>query len=539
MIDAIAVVAFAVFLCAADQAVEDRKQSDMADVSDRRGDNTLTADDPVMEDQRAADQGTAPEDARPREDRTKQPEETLGSEDPPEQPEETLADQGTAPGEARQPEDRTEQSEEARMSENPPGGRTEQSEDPSGMQDREQGEPVQIPDLSGEYAVILGGITKEAIAGYPVDDSFLMWLYDRYGDTAIRELSALVADGGMNAGCWRDLTGATIHALWMDYCRDTGYQSDLLAQVHWEDGKDAGSITLGFAGDTKEEAWTAIADGFAQEKMPKAGISRELFEIMQQTDVVFLNRESEENGAWTDVRDAESSETDLEYYVVKNRKIGIVRVSLVEDDAGQRAPSEDEGSAAADDVLSRAAALISEASEKSDTVIVMVRWGKDGNLYPDAGQMDAARVFVTAGADAVVGGHAHRLQGVGHISGVPVAYSLGNLRFSDGILYTAYVQITIGEDGGLKVRYIPCIQEEDQTKLLNEKEERDAYYRYVMAISGAAGMDGEGNVYDKREKEIPSGVIVYDSDQSTTGICGMEDVNGTPIDPFGNDRRTS
>ena len=139
MIDAIAVVAFAVFLCAADQAVEDRKQSDMADVSDRRGDNTLTADDPVMEDQRAADQGTDPEDARPREYRTKQPEETLGSEDPPEQPEETLADQGTAPGEAR-------------MSENPPGGRTEQSEDPSGMQDREQGEPVQIPYLSGEYA---------------------------------------------------------------------------------------------------------------------------------------------------------------------------------------------------------------------------------------------------------------------------------------------------------------------------------------------------------------------------------------------------
>ena len=502
MIDAVAVVAFAVFLCAADQTVEDRKQSDTADVSDQRGDEALTADGPAKED--------------------------LGS-----------ADQEKAPGEAPVSDDQTKQPEEGQTSEDPREDRTEQSEDPSGMPDREQGEPVQIPDLSGEYAVILGGITKEAIAGYPVDDSFLMWLYDRCGDTAIRELSALVADGEMNAGCWRDLTGATIHALWMDYCRDTGYQSDLLAQVHWEDGKDAGAVTLGFAGDTGEEAWTAIADGFAQEKTPKAGISGELFELMQQTDVVFLNRESEENGAWTDVRDAESSETDLGYYVVKNRKIGIVRVSLVEDDAGQGAPAGDEGTAAADDVLSRAAALISEASEKSDTVIVLVRWGTEGNLYPDAGQTDAARVFVTAGADAVVGGHAHRLQGIGHISGVPVAYSLGNLRFSDGILYTAYVQITIGEDGGLKVQYIPCIQEEDQTRLLNEKEERDAYYRYVMAISAAAGMDGEGNVYDKRQMEIPSGVIVYDSDQSTTGICGMEDVNGTPIDPFGNDRRTS
>jgi 2',3'-cyclic-nucleotide 2'-phosphodiesterase (5'-nucleotidase family) len=66
------------------------------------------------------------------------------------------------------------------------------------------------------------------------------------------------------------------------------------------------------------------------------------------------------------------------------------------------------------------------ADRHADVVVVYVHWGIQGESCPTARQRSLARALVERGADVVVGSHAHRLQGDGHLAGGYVAYGLGN-----------------------------------------------------------------------------------------------------------------
>ena len=62
----------------------------------------------------------------------------------------------------------------------------------------------------------------------------------------------------------------------------------------------------------------------------------------------------------------------------------------------------------------------------SDTVVVYLHWGVEAERCPSSRQRQLALALVRAGADIVVGGHAHRQQGVGTMDGALVGYGLGN-----------------------------------------------------------------------------------------------------------------
>lgn len=102
-------------------------------------------------------------------------------------------------------------------------------------------------------------------------------------------------------------------------------------------------------------------------------------------------------------------------------------------------------------------------------MIAYVHWGTEGKIHYGQDQTEIADLCVKAGADAVIGGHPHRLQGVEFIKNVPVAYSVGNFWFSTGKLYTTIAQIQIDDSGSLKLRMIPCIQDSLTPSILTEK----------------------------------------------------------------------
>ena len=112
---------------------------------------------------------------------------------------------------------------------------------------------------------------------------------------------------------------------------------------------------------------------------------------------------------------------------------------------------------------------LKRAKKNSDYVIAYVHWGTEGKIHYGQDQTEIADLCVKAGADAVIGGHPHRLQGVEFIKNVPVAYSVGNFWFSTGKLYTTIAQIQIDDSGSLKLRMIPCIQDSLTTSILTEK----------------------------------------------------------------------
>ncbi|WKN48207.1 CapA family protein [Nocardioides sp. Arc9.136] len=72
---------------------------------------------------------------------------------------------------------------------------------------------------------------------------------------------------------------------------------------------------------------------------------------------------------------------------------------------------------------------VARAQERADVVVVLPHWGTQYTHEPVPVQRTVARRLVAAGADLVVGGHPHWVQGVDAVAGVPVVHSLGNFVF--------------------------------------------------------------------------------------------------------------
>ncbi|MCL2655187.1 MAG: CapA family protein [Coriobacteriia bacterium] len=76
-----------------------------------------------------------------------------------------------------------------------------------------------------------------------------------------------------------------------------------------------------------------------------------------------------------------------------------------------------------------AAVAAAKASKSYDYIIVMMHWGVEGDYQNSKRQSTEAHAFIDAGADAVIGSHPHRIQGVEYYKSGLIAYSLGNFVF--------------------------------------------------------------------------------------------------------------
>lgn len=74
---------------------------------------------------------------------------------------------------------------------------------------------------------------------------------------------------------------------------------------------------------------------------------------------------------------------------------------------------------------------VQAARADSDTVVVFLHWGIEKETCPSGDQQALAQTLVDAGADIVVGGHAHRIQGGGRLGEAAVHYGLGNFLFKE------------------------------------------------------------------------------------------------------------
>jgi poly-gamma-glutamate synthesis protein (capsule biosynthesis protein) len=72
---------------------------------------------------------------------------------------------------------------------------------------------------------------------------------------------------------------------------------------------------------------------------------------------------------------------------------------------------------------------VGAARATADTVVVFLHWGTETHTCPNEAQRTLSQQLVDAGADVIVGGHAHRLQGGGRLGGAAVHYGLGNFAF--------------------------------------------------------------------------------------------------------------
>ncbi len=118
---------------------------------------------------------------------------------------------------------------------------------------------------------------------------------------------------------------------------------------------------------------------------------------------------------------------------VHGERIAIIAATQVIDSDLQSAwtaTATQPGLASAYDVSDLVAA-VEKARQWADTVVVYVHWGTELDACPNPLQEPLAQVLVQAGADIVVGTHAHVLLGGGYLGSAYVDYGLGNFAFYD------------------------------------------------------------------------------------------------------------
>ncbi|MBB4913141.1 CapA family protein [Streptosporangium saharense] len=102
---------------------------------------------------------------------------------------------------------------------------------------------------------------------------------------------------------------------------------------------------------------------------------------------------------------------------------------------------------------------VRRARRNSDTVIVHLHWGTELQKCPNEAQRALAPKLVAAGADVVVGGHAHILLGSGYLGKGYVNYGMGNFVFYNWgpeTGRTGVLTLTINGRRVLKDRWTPA-----------------------------------------------------------------------------------
>lgn len=407
--------------------------------------------------------------------------------------------------------------------------------------------------------VLLTAGSSEFYKNYPVDESFFLWLESRYGIGTMKQIADKLSTGGAKPDLWYQMTGCSMHVLWLEFCKTLDYQTYRLDNVTWKDAADSGKIHIDFVGDINfDPTWYTMEYAISQGGVDSC-ISESLLKELQSADITMVNNEfcytnetkTQEGKAYsfktapenvelldllgTDIVSLANNHTcdygekglletmdtlrehkivysgagrnlaeasAVQYFVTGGRKIAFVSATEIErfyhftKKAGEKTPG-----VLKTQQREAVLAALKEARANSDYVIMFVHWGAEGKVKQDSDQRALAREYVNAGVDAVIGSHPHRLQGVEFVEKVPIVYSLGNFWFSTGTLYATVAQIQIDSSGELSLSLLPCIQKGNKTRLLTKKEDQKKFYQYVADLSDNVQIDEAGVFMERDEND--------------------------------------
>ncbi|MEJ3744231.1 CapA family protein [Actinomycetes bacterium KLBMP 9797] len=107
----------------------------------------------------------------------------------------------------------------------------------------------------------------------------------------------------------------------------------------------------------------------------------------------------------------------------------------------------------------RAVAAVAAARRAADLVVVFNHWGVEGDECPSPDQKRFADRLAAAGADIIVGTHAHVLQGAGWLRQSYVAYGLGNFLWygSSASTETGVLRLTVRGRRVVRDEFVPAV----------------------------------------------------------------------------------
>ena len=110
--------------------------------------------------------------------------------------------------------------------------------------------------------------------------------------------------------------------------------------------------------------------------------------------------------------------------------------------------------------------------------------------------METSKMYIDAGADLIVGSHAHILQGIDFYKGKAIVYNLGDFIFNHESKDTAIFKLKINDDGSFEYLFIPCRQDNMYTYLL-EGDEKLRVLNNIRGLSSNVVIEDSGEFYAK------------------------------------------
>ena len=140
--------------------------------------------------------------------------------------------------------------------------------------------------------------------------------------------------------------------------------------------------------------------------------------------------------------------------------------------------------------------LIKSLRPDNDYVVAIIHFGWEDHHELEQVQIDSSHMYIDAGADIVVGHHAHTLQGVEFYNHKPIIYNLGDFIFSDNTDDTFIFQMTLKDDKTFDYKIIPGIHKNCYTTL-HKDSEKQRVINNLNSWSINAHLTEEGQILEK------------------------------------------
>lgn len=159
------------------------------------------------------------------------------------------------------------------------------------------------------------------------------------------------------------------------------------------------------------------------------------------------------------------------YYIIEGRKIAYVAATRAEKNIKTPEATDSEPGVLRCYDPAAFIEVIKEADQNADIVIANLHWGTEDSHWLEDVQPETAYQYVDAGADLIVGSHAHCLQGIEFYKGVPIIYNLGNFWFSEYDIDTGLLGVTVNDDCSMELVFYPATQRGCRTTYVGGEDE--------------------------------------------------------------------
>lgn len=357
-----------------------------------------------------------------------------------------------------------------------------------------------------------------------IDTNFLSWINTNYGTNILEDLEIYLKETTYNSNIWHKLTSNSLIVLKDKY---NNVISDRIKELTSK--QSSKEVTLSFIGDVSlADDWYIMPKYDERGKKIYGILSESVVDIMTSSDIMVANNEFtisnkgekmpkkyytfrasperlsiyEEMGvnlvtlannhiydygetAFYDALDAledynipyvgagrNIEEAKLPfYYVINGYKIGFVNATRAEKFILTPEAKENSGGVLRCYDPTTFINVIEETKKNSDFVIALVHWGKEDSSELEQVQLETAPKYIDAGADLIVGTHAHTLQGIDFYNNKAVVYNIGDFIFNHETKDTGIFQLKIDNEGNFKYYFLSCYQKDKYTSLLTGDEQ--------------------------------------------------------------------